>query len=219
MATIKGFIFDLDGVLADTVGLHFRAWQEIASRLGIQIDENDNEQLKGVGRRESLQSILEWGARELGGDEFEKLLEQKNELYRHYLTEREEEILLPGARNFLAESVNSSLKVALGSASQNAKYILQKAGIAHFFEVVVSGLDISRQKPDPQVFQIVAEQLALEPGSLVVFEDSQAGIEAARRGGFRSVGVGNSKLLKKAELHISSLEQTTPASVINTLNF
>jgi beta-phosphoglucomutase len=219
MSVIKGFIFDLDGVIVDTAKFHFKAWQRLAAELGIHFDEADNEKLKGVSRKESLEKILEWGNTSLDSNRFEEMMAQKNEWYLEFVQEMSSDEALPGAKEFLADSLSLQLRVGLGSASKNAELILNLLNIRSSFECVIDGTKISRSKPDPQVFSMGAEILGLEPESIVVFEDSVAGVEAARRGGFRSVGIGNPKILGDAEMVIDGLDQHSPTEIINKLNF
>lgn len=219
MASIKGFIFDLDGVIVDTAKYHFKAWQRLAQDLGIHFDEEQNEQLKGVSRRESLEKILSWGNISLAADEFERRMAQKNEWYLELIGGMKATEALPGAKDFLSDSLDLGLKVALGSASKNAVLILDHLELTERFEAIVDGTKITRSKPDPQVFQLGAEVLGLNPAEIVVFEDAVAGIEAARAGGFRCVGIGDPKVLDQAELVVPGLHAIQPTEVINKLNF
>jgi beta-phosphoglucomutase len=219
MSVIKGFIFDLDGVIVDTAKFHFKAWQRLAAELGIHFDEEDNEKLKGVSRKESLEQILEWGHTSLEAQRFEEMMAKKNKWYLEFVQEMSSEEALPGAKKFVADSLTLQLRVGLGSASKNAELILNLLNIRDSFECVIDGTKISRSKPDPQVFSMGAEILGLAPQSIVVFEDSVAGIEAARKGGFRSVGIGNPKILGGAEIVIAGLDKHSPTQIINKLNF
>ncbi len=219
MPSIKGFIFDLDGVLVDTAKYHFKAWQRLAGTLGISFTEKDNEHLKGVGREESLRKILAWGKKVPEDLDLEILMKQKNEWYLEMVDAMDENETLPGVHEFLERAQLLHLKLAVGSASKNAAKILSKINLVDYFEAVIDGTQTTRSKPDPQVFQMGAEALALWPQSVVVFEDSTAGIEAALNGGFRTVGIGNKKVLNKAEMVIKGLHASSPAEVINKLNF
>lgn len=219
MAIIKGFIFDLDGVIVDTAKYHFLAWQRLAAELDISFSEKENEQLKGIGRRESLELILQWGEKEISEERKQELMQRKNEWYLEYVEAMGSDEALPGAKEFISRALNLNLKIALGSASKNALKILEKLQITVQFSSIIDGTKTTRSKPDPQVFEMGAEELNLQPKELVVFEDSQAGVEAATNGGFRTVGIGSKKVLGKAELVINGLEDITPAEVINKLNF
>ncbi len=219
MATIKGFIFDLDGVIVDTAKFHFKAWHRLAQDLGVDFSEAENEQLKGVSRKESLEKILEWGNISLEPAEFEKRMAQKNEWYLEFVREMGQEEALPGAKDFLNESRKLDLAIGLGSASKNAPLILDLLEVTPLFQTIIDGTKVSKSKPDPEVFLKGAEELQIAPQSLVVFEDSIAGIEAANRGGFRTVGIGSKNILKDAEIVVSGLDKISPVEVINQLNF
>lgn len=219
VAIIKGFIFDLDGVLVDTAIYHYQAWRRMANELGFDFSEKDNEQLKGVGREDSLEKILSWGKITLLNDEKERLMHQKNEWYQDLIKSIGPESTLPGVREFLDGASDLSLTIALASSSKNAPYILELTGLTGYFKAVVDGTQIKNSKPDPEIFLTAAERIGLEPSELVVFEDAQAGIEAALGGGFRTVGIGNKKNLSEAEMVYKDLSETTPAEVINRLNF
>ena len=219
MAIIKGFIFDLDGVLVDTARYHYQAWRRMANELGFDFSEKDNEQLKGVGRRDSLEKILGWGKVTLLEDEKERLMTRKNDWYQELIKTMDTNSTLPGVREFLDSARDLSLSLALASSSKNAPRILELTDLAHYFSATVDGTQITNSKPDPEIFLTAAERLRLEPGELVVFEDAQAGVEAALAGGFRTVGIGNKKSLAEAEIVYRGLGETSPAEVINSLNF
>ena len=219
MATIKGFIFDLDGVIVDTAKFHFKAWQRLALDLGIEFTEAENEELKGVSRKESLEKILEWGNLSLAADEFERRLIQKNEWYLEFVREMGKEEAMPGAKEFLNQTKHLDLAIGLGSASKNAVLVLNLLEITPLFQTIIDGTKVSQSKPDPEVFLQGAQALNIAPESLVVFEDSIAGVEAARRGGVRTVGIGSKSILKNAEIVVTGLDQISPIEVINQLNF
>ncbi len=219
MAIIKGFVFDLDGVLVDTAKYHYQAWRRMANELGFDFSEKENEQLKGVGRKDSLDKILGWGKVTLLETEKESLMQKKNEWYMELIKTMDHDSTLPGVREFLDGSKDLSLTIALASSSKNAQRILELTDLTHYFDTVVDGTQIKNSKPDPEIFNTAAERLSLEPAELVVFEDAQAGIEAALAGGFRTVGIGNKKSLAEAEMIFKNLGETNPAEVINRLNF
>ncbi len=216
---IRAFIFDLDGVLVDTAKYHFKAWQRLANTLGIDFTEDENEQLKGVSRKESLEKILEWGGKSLPEAKFNELMAKKNDWYLELMQNMDEDETLEGVRTFLEECQSLQLKIALGSASKNAQAILEKTKLTSFFEAIIDGTKTSKSKPDPQVFLMGAEALDVLPENTVVFEDSIAGVEAAKRGGFKSVGVGSENVLKGADLFVAGLHEKTASSIINELNF
>ena len=204
---IDGVIFDLDGVLVDTARFHFQAWQRLAESLGFSFSLKDNERLKGVSRRASLEILLSLGEVRLSEDEIQEAMEKKNRWYVELIDQMTPEGILPGALDLLLELKEAGIKTALGSASKNAPHILERTGLAAYLDAVVDGNRTSRAKPDPEVFLLAAKDLNLSPLNCVVFEDAAAGIEAAINAGMRTVGVGNPAQLKAANLVIPSLEE------------
>ncbi|MEN1759371.1 beta-phosphoglucomutase [Anoxynatronum sibiricum] len=208
------FIFDLDGVIVDTAKYHYLAWQRLAAEMGFSFDETDNERLKGVGRMQALDILLEIGGLSLTEDRRIQLAQQKNIWYVEYLEMLNQDAVLPGAVNFLKKSRQLGLKTALGSASRNASTILKKLDLLPYFDVIVDGNSTTRAKPDPEVFVLGAKALNEPPSSCVVFEDAQAGIDAALNAGMTAVGVGLPEHLEGAALVIPSLQVLTPQSLI-----
>ena len=204
---IRGFLFDLDGVLVDTAQYHFLAWQRMAAELGIHFGEAENEQLKGVSRAESLNRILAWGGKSLSDAEKQHWMTLKNDWYLELVRGMPANDYLPGAHEFLRASRAAGIKVALGSASKNAPLILERLGWIPLFDAMVDGNVVTASKPDPEVFLEGARRLGLKPEECVVFEDSEAGVEAARRGGMKVVGIGHGL---DADLLVSGLDQLTP---------
>lgn len=203
---IQGVIFDLDGVLVDTAKYHFLAWQRMARELGVEFTEVENEQLKGVSRRGSIDKILSWGGITLSEEEIEKWMKVKNEWYLEYIDEMSSSETLPGAREIIAEAQAMGLRISLGSASKNSRRILEKVGLIDAFDAIVDGTVVSASKPNPEVFLTAAEQLGLSPRDCVVFEDAVAGVQAARNGQMPVVGVGSPEMLGEANLVIPHLE-------------
>ncbi|MDR1286348.1 MAG: beta-phosphoglucomutase [Treponema sp.] len=203
---VRGAIFDLDGVLVDTAKYHYLAWKRLARELGFDFTEENNERLKGVSRARSLEILLETGG--LSMDEAEKAAaaEKKNAWYVEYLRGLDESALLPGSREFLEILRGGGIPRGLGSASKNAPFILERLGISGLFDAVIDGTQVSRAKPDPEVFLKCARVLEIPPARCVVFEDSLAGIEAAKTGGMRAIAVGKQENLPGAEKYISSLQ-------------
>lgn len=195
----KAFIFDLDGVIVDTAKYHFLAWQKIAADLGIEFTPEHNEQLKGVSRVRSLDIILELGQLEASQEQKNKWLTQKNEDYLSYLVNMNFSEVLPGVMPILQFLKENNQGIALGSASKNAKPILEKTGIIDYFEVIVDGNDVSNAKPDPEVFLQAARQLKVSNENAIVFEDSVAGIQAANIARMTSVGIGEASVLHEAQ--------------------
>ncbi len=202
---IKGIIFDLDGVLVDTAKYHFLAWQRLAKELKITFTEEDNERLKGVSRMRSLEIILEIGQVSLEESQKFTLADRKNEWYKEYVEQMDASEVLEGVLEFLAYAQSQGLKLALGSASKNAPFILKQTELSSFFDAVIDGNSVQKAKPDPEVFLKGAKALGLSPSECLVFEDALAGIEAAKAGGMKVVGVGSPALLKGADFYIRSM--------------
>ncbi|MBP2001719.1 beta-phosphoglucomutase [Paenibacillus shirakamiensis] len=202
---MKGAIFDLDGVLVDTAKYHFLAWRELANQLGFEFTEQDNERLKGVSRMESLRILLEIGGLHLSEHELLQLAAKKNEKYVEYISKLNDSELLPGAKAYLIDLREQGIQVALGSASKNAKFILDQLNIAYLFDVVIDGNQVTKAKPDPEVFLLAGQNLGLEPKDIVVFEDATAGVEAALAAGMRVVGIGQKDVLQRADLVVAGL--------------
>jgi len=158
---IRGFLFDLDGVLVDTAQYHFLAWQRMASELGIHFGEAENEQLKGVSRAESLNRILAWGGQIMPEAEKQRWMTLKNEWYLELVRGMPANDYLPGAHEFLVASRAAGIKVALGSASKNAPLILERLGWMPLFDALVDGNVVTASKPDPEVFLEGARRLEL----------------------------------------------------------
>jgi beta-phosphoglucomutase len=209
MSTIKACIFDLDGVIVDTAVYHYKAWKQLANELGFDFTEEDNEKLKGVSRVRSLELILQWGGVTKTAAEREELATRKNTWYVEMINKMTPAEILPGAKEFLQVCIDAGIKTALGSASKNSATILEKTGIAHFFNAVIDGNKVSKPKPDPEVFLKGAEELGIPPENCVVFEDAIAGVEAAINGGMKVVGIGSPQVLGKANLVVSGLDKMT----------
>ena len=195
----KCFIFDLDGVIVDTAKYHYLAWQKIAHQLGIAFTPEHNEELKGVSRVRSLDIILALGQIEASKKNKNKWLVQKNEDYLSYLVDMNESEILPGVLPVLQFLKENNQKIVLGSASKNAKPILEKAKIKSYFDAIVDGNDVTNAKPDPEVFLQGAKKVNFKPENSIVFEDSVAGIQAANIGGMISVGIGDDSILGEAD--------------------
>ena len=195
---MRGFIFDLDGVIVDTAKYHYLAWKNLADRLGISFTEEDNERFKGVSRARCLEILLEMGAVSVTNQQFEAWLVEKNADYLDYISNMDAREILPGVQEILELLKNQNFPLALGSASKNARPILEKVGLLSYFDAVVDGNDAVKAKPDPQVFLMAAERIGVSPEQCVVFEDAQAGIQAANAAGMLSIGIGDSGVLSEA---------------------
>lgn len=212
--TIRGVIFDLDGVLVSTDEMHFRAWKELAERLGIPFTRRDNERLKGVSRMRSLDIILEKAPVAYTAEECAAMAESKNARYRELLAGLTPRDPLPGARETLRGLRAMGVRTAVGSASRNAREILERVELWDLLDAVVDGSDVARSKPDPEVFLLAAERLGLRPQECVVVEDAAAGVEAGVRGGFSVLGIGEPSRLPGAGRWLPNLAATTPDGLI-----
>ena len=199
MKNRKAFIFDLDGVIVDTAKYHFLAWKKLASQLGIEFTPEHNELLKGVSRVRSLDIILGIGNYEASQEDKNKWLVQKNEDYLSYLVDMDQSELLPGVVAALEFLKQNNQAIALGSASKNARPILEKTGILPYFDAIVDGNDVTNAKPDPEVFLNAAKMLGIANEDAIVFEDSVAGIQAANIANMISIGIGEETTLHEAK--------------------
>ena len=206
MTEYLGAIFDLDGVLVDTAKYHFLAWKKLADQLDIPFTEEDNERLKGVSRIKSLDILLSLGNKSYSEDERNKFMEQKNKEYVRYISQMDEREILPGVIELLNQLKDRKLKIALGSASKNSGLILKNTKLQDYFDVIVDGNDVSKAKPDPEVFLLGAKRIGIPASQCIVFEDAYAGIEAARKAGMLAIGVGNRKSLPHADVLVETLE-------------
>ena len=204
---MRAAIFDLDGVIVDTAKYHYLAWKRLANENGFDFTEADNERLKGVSRTRSLEILLEIGGLTLAESAKEALAAQKNDWYMDYIRHMDASEILPGAAQYLQRLRKRGVKTAIGSASKNAPLILERLEIAPLFDAVMDGTKIQQAKPDPEVFLRAAGELGIPPQSCVVFEDAEAGIEAARRAGMGAVGIGRPAALKDADMVIAGLYQ------------
>ncbi|MCU6733302.1 beta-phosphoglucomutase [Diplocloster agilis] len=204
---IKACIFDLDGVLCDTAKYHYLAWKRLAGELGFSFTEAQNERLKGVSRMDSLEILLEIGHVKCTQKAKEEMAEKKNRWYVEYINKMDQSELLPGVLDFLEECRENGLRTALGSVSKNAGVILERLKLQEYLDAVVDGSQVSQAKPDPEVFLKGAKRLGTDPSACVVFEDAAAGIEAARRAGMKSVGIGDPGILCQADYVIPGFEK------------
>jgi len=207
---IKACIFDLDGVVVDTAKYHFIAWKELAKGMNFEFTEKDNERLKGVSRMTSLDILLEIGNVSLSQEEKLALAEQKNVEYLEYIYKMGPEEILPGVKDFILDLRAKGIKIALGSASKNAKLILERLEITSLFDALVDGTMVSNAKPDPQVFTLGAELVKVENEECIVFEDAVAGLQAAHNANMKCVGVGDAETLSEADWNIEGFENIKP---------
>jgi beta-phosphoglucomutase len=209
MSNIKAVIFDLDGVVVDTAKYHYLAWKRLANELDINFSIQDNERLKGVSRMRSLDIILEIGNLTLDNDAKNELAKKKNNWYVEYISKLTPNDILPGVIDFLKSIKVCGIKVALGSASKNSMLILEKLNLTNYFDAIVDGNKVSKAKPDPEVFLKGAEALKIMPSQCIVFEDAEAGVEAAINAGMYCIGIGSKDILKRANLVVSGFSDMT----------
>lgn len=210
---IKAVIFDLDGVIVDTARFHYIAWKQLADNLGFSFTPEHNEQLKGIGRMESLDILLSIG--NITASESQKNIwaQQKNAAYIALCNQMQRGDVLPGVMDFLEDLKTNNIKIALGSASKNAPLILNHTGIRSFFDAIVDGNRITRGKPDPEVFLLGAEDLGVSPSECLVFEDALAGIQAAKSAGMIAAGVGSHENLPGADFYIRGFKDLKWADI------
>jgi beta-phosphoglucomutase len=199
-----GYIFDLDGVITDTVSHHYSSWKKLAAELGISFSEEANEELRGRSRRDALSLFL--GNRSYSEAQLQQLLERKNALFLESVRDFGPADLLPGVHDLLLEARAAGIRLGVGSASRNARGICRKLGILDLLDALGDGSSVSNPKPAPDIFLWVAGRLGLPPARCIVFEDAEAGVTAALAGGFRTVGLGPAWRVGKAHLVRGSLE-------------
>jgi beta-phosphoglucomutase len=202
MPQLKACLFDLDGVIVDTAKYHYLAWKRLANELGFDFTEHDNERLKGVSRVRSLEILLEIGGLTFSEQEKTEMATRKNEWYVDYIAKMDASEILPGVQAFLQTLRANGIKIALGSASKNAGMILTNIGMLDAFDAIIDGNKTSEAKPDPEVFLLGAQALGVEAESCVVFEDAEAGVEAARRANMHCIGIGSPEQLGAADFTI-----------------
>ena len=211
----KACLFDLDGVLVDTAIYHFQAWKMLGENFNYQLTEEQNEQLKGVSRVESLNRILNWASYTATEEQKEIWLKEKNDNYLQLIMNMNPSEILPGVVDFLGQIKADGSKIALGSASKNAEIILEKTHLTPWFDLIIDGNKVSKSKPDPEVFLKGAEGLGLLPSECIVFEDAQAGVEAAIAGGMKVIGIGEASVLGDANKVIPNFVGIKSADLLN----
>ena len=206
---MRAFLFDLDGVLVDTAKYHYQAWRSVCNQLGFDLTHEENEMLKGIDRVTSLKILLDLGKVKLSQKDFEHWLVKKNEHYLSLIGNLTPSDLYEGILPLFKELNNRRIKIGLGSASKNARFILDKLQLTSYFDYIVDGTMTTNGKPDPQVFLLGAKGCGVNPENCAVFEDAEAGVEAAITGNMKAVGIGDIKILKEAHLiypHIKDVD-------------
>ena len=209
----KACIFDLDGVIVDTAHYHFLAWKRLADELGIPFTVEDNERLKGVSRMQSMDILLSLGNVSLSQHDKETLANKKNTWFVDYVERMMPEEIYPGVKALLEQLRKQGIKTGLASSSKNARTVIQRLHIESYFDVVVDGTMVVHSKPDPEIFLLAASKLGVNSKDCVVFEDAEAGVEAALAAGMKCVGVGSPVQLGKAQRVIEKTGQFKPAEL------
>lgn len=212
---IEACIFDLDGVITDTAEYHYQGWKKMADEAGLDFSRKINEQLRGVSRRQSLNIILQHNKKELSENEIEKLMKKKNDYYIQSLDSITEKDYLPGIREFILKIKEKGIKTAIASASKNAEKVIQNLNAKGLFDIIADGYSVKNTKPAPDLFLFAAERLNVKPSRSVVFEDAQAGIEAALNGGFFSVGIGPEERVGQAHLRYDGTDEIQLEDVLS----
>ena len=214
----KGFIFDLDGVIVDTAKYHYLAWKKLANQLGFEFTKEQNELFKGVSRKRCLGILLEIGNREATQEQFDTWMVEKNADYLVYIENMNvSEILsdVPVVLDFLKKK---NIPIALGSASKNARPILEKVNLLHYFDVIVDGNNVTKAKPDPEVFLIAAKNLGVIAKDCIVFEDAVAGIKAANAANMISIGIGDENVLSEAQFNFKDFTEISTEFIQELIN-
>jgi len=202
-----GFIFDLDGVIVDTAKYHYLAWRKLANELGFEFTHEQNELFKGVSRKRCLEILLDIGGVKATQQQFDTWMVEKNVDYLAYIENMNASEILPDVSKVLEYLKNKNIPIALGSASKNAKPILEKVNLLSYFDIIVDGNNVTKAKPDPEVFLIAADQLGVKPSNCIVFEDAVAGIEAANAAGMISIGIGDADILNQATYNFNDFTE------------
>ena len=211
----RAFIFDLDGVITETSEYHFMAWKTVCKKIGYDLTRKKNEELKGVNRNKCLDMIMEWAKIRLSEKEIQSLLEAKNNIYKDYIKDLNENDVCEGVLNFINDAIKNNIKIALYSASRNAKRILCQLKIIDLFTVIIDGNNVSNTKPDPEGFKIAADLTKTNTKDCVVFEDSISGIEGANKLNMYTVGIGSRDVLKNADVVYKGFKNLKIKDIIN----
>ncbi len=204
---IKAIIFDFDGVLVDTMPLHFKTWQIIARRLGFEIEESITSQLRGASRDKSLNVVLNSGKIIASESEKNKYIQEKDLEYKKEIQLMSLELLLPGAKEILDYLAHKNIKCAVASASKNARIILDHIGMSESFDIIMDANDIQLTKPDPAIFSNTISALGFNPDEVIIIEDSPLGIQAAKNINCICFGIGDKDKLNEADMVFNTLPE------------
>lgn len=213
-----GFIFDLDGVIVDTAKYHYLAWKKLANELGFEFTKEQNEMFKGVSRKRCLEILLDIGNVKASQEQFDAWMIDKNIDYLAYIENMDESEVLPDVPRVLSYLKDNNIPIALGSASKNARPILEKVKLLSFFDSIVDGNNVTKAKPDPEVFLIAAENLGVQPSKCIVFEDAVAGIQAANAARMISIGIGDEKVLSEARFNFNDFTEIDDDFLVKLLS-
>lgn len=208
---IKGFIFDLDGVIANTSAYHAKAWHQLADKLGVTWTDDLGNQLKGVGRMDSLNLILKYGNKENAYTEEEKVkfAEEKNDNYLKLLETLDKSEILPGMEDFIKDLSAHNYLISLASSSKNSPKVLEELDLAKYFDERVDPATLTHGKPDPEIYRRGAEILNLKPEECIGLEDATAGITAINGANETSIGIGDPKILNEADINFNDTSEVT----------
>lgn len=207
MKKYKGIIFDLDGVICHTDKYHYLAWKQLADELEIDFDEEFNNRFRGVSREACLNMLLESADITATKEEKTQLCDRKNGYYKELLKEMSKKDLSEEVKSTLDKLKAEGYKMAIGSSSKNVSIILKRLGLEDFFDKISDGNNISKSKPDPEVFVVATEMLNLSAKDCLVVEDAEAGIEAAEAGGFDSAGLGEASKYSKTTYKLNNFKE------------
>ncbi|ESU34458.1 hypothetical protein G3A_00975 [Bacillus sp. 17376] len=217
---LNAFIFDLDGVITDTAEYHFLAWKALAEDLGITFTREDNEELKGVSRMDSLEKILELGGRtgDFTAEEKDALADKKNDHYLSLIQNITPADLLPAIKELIADIKAKGLKLGLASASKNAFTVMESLGMKSEFDIIVDAKTVVNGKPHPEVFLHAAEMLGVEPEACIGVEDAAAGVQAIKSAGMFAVAVGPKESFENADIVYASTSELSLEKILEVYN-
>ena len=215
MGKLKGFIFDLDGVITDTAEYHYLGWKKLADEENMEFDREFNEKFRGVSRMECLDLLLEANNRKVTPEERKELAERKNNYYQEYLKNISKDNLLDGIEDVLKTLKDKGFKLAIASASKNTSIVVKKLDIKDMFDTISDGHSVKKSKPAPDLFLHTAEKLNLEPKECVVFEDAEAGVDAAIAANMTAVGIGPEKRVGHAHYRFDSVQDIELKKIMN----
>ncbi|MCE7791916.1 beta-phosphoglucomutase [Salipaludibacillus sp. CUR1] len=204
---MKAVIFDLDGVLADTVEFHYLSIKKVAEREGVPFTRQMNQQLQGMNRKHIMKEILKPSSKSYSDNEIDQLADLKNKYYIDYIQTLAPGDALPGMVDFLKELKSEKIRTAIASSSSNARTVLENLGITGYFDIIINAKDITRMKPDPEIFLKAADELEADYRECAAIEDSEAGLKAIKATPMFSVGIGEEPFLKHADLYLKKTEE------------